>query len=68
MARAQGALAAGFPTIRVPFTSFGGGMPIATAAPSTIVSVQWQLTAPLGSTDGGACAADFTLENVAFYK
>ena len=35
----------------------GGGMPNPTADPSTLVAVQWQLTAPLGATDGGGCAA-----------
>jgi len=63
------AATASSPTIRVPFTSFGGGMPNPTADPSTIVAVQWQLTAPLGSTDaGGGCMADFTVRNAAFYK
>jgi hypothetical protein len=62
------AATAGSPTIRVPFTAFAGGMPAPTADPSTIVAIQWQLTAPLGSTDGGGCAADFTVKNVSFYK
>jgi hypothetical protein len=62
------AATAAAPTIRVPFTAFSGGMPTPTADPSTIVAVQWQLTAPLGSTDAGGCAADFTVKNVAFYK
>lgn len=62
------AATAASPTIKVPFTSFTGGMPNPTADPSTIVTVQWQLTAPLGSTDAGVCAANFTVTNVAFYK
>jgi hypothetical protein len=33
---------------------------------STIVDVIWQLSAPTGA-DGGACAANFTVENVSFY-
>jgi hypothetical protein len=62
------AATAAAPTIKVPFSSFNGGMPNPTADPSTLVAVQWQLTAPLGATDGGGCAADFTVKNVAFYK
>jgi hypothetical protein len=55
-------------TIEVPFTSLGGGMPIATLDPSMILTVQWQLVGPTGSGDGGVlCAADFTVENVKFY-
>jgi hypothetical protein len=55
------------PTIRVPFSSFSGGMPQSSADPSSIVGVQWGLTAPVGSSDGGACSASFTVENAAFY-
>jgi hypothetical protein len=66
----SGALAttASSPTIRVPFAAFVGGMPNPTADPSTIVAIQWQLTASLGSADGGMCAAHFTVRNVSFYK
>ncbi len=65
-----GALAAtaASPAVRVPFTAFSGGMPNATADPSSIVGVQWALTAPSASADGGGCQASFTVENVAFYK
>jgi hypothetical protein len=62
------AATAASPTIQVPFTAFNGGMPDPTADPSTLVAIQWQLTAPLGATDGGGCAADFRIKNVAFYK
>jgi len=55
------------PTIRVPFTSFSGGMPQSAADPSSVLSVQWALSAPLGSSDGGACSASFTVKNAAFY-
>jgi hypothetical protein len=57
------------PTIRVPFTSLAGGMPIPTFDRTTIVTVQWQLSAKLGGgADGGnACAAAFTVSNVSFY-
>ncbi len=53
-------------TIKVPFTALTAGSPIAKLDPSTIVDVEWQLSAPTG-TGGGSCAADFTVENVAFY-
>ena len=56
------------PTIRVPFASFSGGMPFSALDPSTLVTVQWQLTQPAGGSDGGGCAADFTVAKVAFYK
>jgi hypothetical protein len=54
------------PTIQVPFTAQSGGMPIGSLDPSTIVTVQWQLTAPMGA-DAGGCSASFTVSNVAFY-
>jgi hypothetical protein len=55
-------------TIKVPFTSLAGGVPIATLDPSMILTVQWQLVGPTGAGDGGVlCAADFTVENVKFY-
>lgn len=56
------------PTVRVPFTAFNGGMPNPTADPSSILEVQWGLTLPMNSADGGGCAANFTVKNVAFYK
>ena len=43
-------------------------MPISTLDPRTLLTVQWQLTSPLGATDGGACSANFTVANVQFYK
>ena len=57
------------PTIKVPFASLMGGVPIATFDRTTIVTVQWQLSARLGGgADGGnACAAAFTVSNVSFY-
>jgi hypothetical protein len=61
------AATASSPTIRIPFTSFVGGMPNSMADPSSIVGVQWALTAPAGSSDGGGCQAIFQVENVAFY-
>ena len=53
-------------TIKVPFSALTAGSPISKLDPSTLVDVQWQLSAPTGA-DGGSCAADFTVENVAFY-
>jgi hypothetical protein len=50
-------------TIHVPFASQSHGSPVATLDPSTLVSLQWVLTSP----GGAACAADLTIENVAFY-
>ena len=55
---------AGPTTIRVPFSSLGGGSPNPTMDPSTIITVQWQLNALSG---GPGCSADFTVENVSFY-
>jgi hypothetical protein len=51
-------------TIKVPFASLGGGSPKPTLDPTTIINVQWQLNAPSG---GAGCAANFTVENAAFY-
>ena len=51
------------PTLKVSFASMNGGSPTATADPTSIISVQWQLLA----ATGGACTANFTVENVAFY-
>jgi hypothetical protein len=55
------------PTLKVPFTALNGGMPIATLDPSTLVTIQWQLSSPLDAADGGGCSASFTVENVSFY-
>jgi hypothetical protein len=55
---------AGPTTFKVPFSSLGGGSPIATLDPSTIITVQWQLNAKSG---GPGCSANFTVANVAFY-
>ena len=55
-------------TIKVPFDLLSTGMPISTLDPRTLLTVQWQLTSPLGATDGGACSANFTVANVQFYK
>ncbi len=60
---------AGTTTIRVPFTAFASGSPISTLDPTTVVAVQWGLTAPgaTGLPDAGGCAANFTVANVTFY-
>jgi hypothetical protein len=55
------------PSVKVPFPSFAGGSPISSFDRSTIITVQWQLASGLGVTDGGACAAAFSVSNVAFY-
>jgi hypothetical protein len=55
------------PTIRVPFTSMTGGMPVSTFDPAFMVGVQWQLSTTLANPDNGSCAANFTVENVMFY-
>jgi hypothetical protein len=52
--------------IEVSFAALTAGSPIAKLDPSTLVDVEWQLSAPTGA-DGGSCAASFTVENVAFY-
>ena len=54
-------------TFMVPFTSLGAGMPIAKLDPTTITAVQWQLGGQPSLTDGGVCAANFSVSNVAFY-
>jgi hypothetical protein len=56
----------GATTVLVPFASLGGGMPIAGLDPTTLVTVEWQLGAPIGE-DGGGCVANFAVENVSFY-
>ena len=55
------------PTIKVPFNVLAGGMPISSVDPHTLLTVQWQLSSGAGATDGGACSASFTVENVKFY-
>jgi hypothetical protein len=51
-------------TIRIPFTSLTGGAPIASVDPTSLVTMQWQISA----TDVTAgCTADFTVKNVSFY-
>jgi hypothetical protein len=57
---------AGATTIKVPFSALTSGSPVAKLDPTTILDVEWQLSAPTG-TGGGSCAADFTVANVAFY-
>jgi hypothetical protein len=54
-------------TVKVPFSAMTGGMPIGTADPGTLINVQWQLSTALGTSDGGGCSADFTVENASFY-
>ena len=54
------------PTVQVPFSSMNSGSPIATVDPTKLISLQWQLIA-VKSADGGACQANFSVENVAFY-
>jgi hypothetical protein len=51
----------------VPFNVLAGGMPISSIDPRTLLTVQWQLSSRAGTTDGGACSANFTVENVKFY-
>ena len=57
------------PTVDVSFASMVGGSPTATADPTKIISIQWQLItgASAGAADGGACTANFSVENVSFY-
>jgi hypothetical protein len=57
------AVTAGATTVMVPFVALTGGMPVSALDPTSIATVQWQLAPPAG----GACAADFTVSNVAFY-
>jgi hypothetical protein len=56
--------AGGPATLKVPFALMGSGSPTAKVDPSTILTVQWQLSARSG---GPGCSASFTVENVAFY-
>jgi hypothetical protein len=55
---------AGLTTFKVPFTTFTGGNPNSTLDPTTILTVEWQLSAPSSNT---GCTANFSVENVAFY-
>jgi hypothetical protein len=57
----------GSTTIQVPFSALSGGSPIGGFDTTKIISVEWQLSAPLGAADGGGCAAQFTIDNAAFY-
>jgi hypothetical protein len=61
------AATAAAPAIKVPFSALASGMPNPTLDPTTIVSVQWQLSAPLGTPGAGGCAASFSVANVTFY-
>ncbi|HEY4158701.1 MAG TPA: hypothetical protein VGM29_11415, partial [Polyangiaceae bacterium] len=55
-------------TVKVPFTSFAAGKPLAALDPSVIIGIQWQLSGPYATPDGGGgCAASFSVENVSFY-
>lgn len=54
----------GATTVKVPFVTLSGGVPVGPLDPSTLVTVQWQLAPPAS----GACSADFTVSNVSFYK
>jgi hypothetical protein len=51
--------------IEVPFSALSGGMPVGLVDPTTIVNIEWEVSAPLGSP--GTCAASFTVSNAAFY-
>jgi hypothetical protein len=53
--------------VKVPFSKLTAGMPNGSVDPRTIITVQWQLSSPLGGADGGGCTADFTVGNVSFY-
>jgi hypothetical protein len=50
-------------SVEVPFSTLANGNPIPSFDATTLVTVTWQLSAP----PSGACSANFTLENVAFY-
>ena len=54
--------------MKVPFAKLSAGVPGSALIPSTLITVQWQLSASTFATDGGGCSADFTVKNVAFYK
>jgi hypothetical protein len=53
--------------VHVPFSGLTGGMPADGVDPRTLVTLYWQVSATLGSEDGGGCSATFTVENLAFY-
>jgi hypothetical protein len=65
-AQAQAGADAGV-SVKVPFSAMTGGMPMSGADPRSLINIQWQFTAPLGTVDGGGCSADFTVRNVRFY-
>ncbi|HSS39244.1 MAG TPA: hypothetical protein VLT58_10780, partial [Polyangia bacterium] len=54
--------------VKVPFAKLSAGVPGSALDPSTLITVQWQLSASTLATDAGGCSADFTVKNVAFYK
>jgi hypothetical protein len=54
------------PTVQVSFASMNSGSPTATVDPTKLISLQWQLIA-VSNADGGACQANFSVENVSFY-
>ncbi len=60
----SGSADAGPTTLRFPFALLTGGSPNAKIDPTTIMTVEWELSAPSG---GVGCSANFTVENVAFY-
>jgi hypothetical protein len=66
-AQASATADGGAVTIKVPFTQFSGGMPSSSLDPSSLIGIQWQLSAHTGGADAGGCTADFTVSNVQFY-
>jgi hypothetical protein len=58
------ALVPGSTTIRVPFAALTSGMPVDQVDVTTIIGVEWQLSAPL---DAGGCTASFTVADAALY-
>jgi hypothetical protein len=60
-------IAPGDGPVRVPFSALTGGMPTDGVDPTTLVTLYWQVSAPLGSADAGGCTATFTVGNLAFY-
>jgi hypothetical protein len=57
-------VAASSATIRLPFSAFYGGAPIASVDPRNLVTMQWQVSASQVAT---GCSADFAIEHVSFY-
>ncbi len=57
------------PTVKVSFASMSNGSPRVSADPSKITFLQWQVITgtAAGADGGGACTANFSVENVAFY-